>query len=113
MPHIIRLREPWQHSEISGGTRHARSFNCPTNLAPGQRVWLVIEGAGVSSVTVNGSSVGQASRLSPETRQAGRLSYEVSSLLAPRNELVIEQAGESAALGEVRLEIDDSIAESG
>lgn len=113
MPHVIRLREPWQHSPVPGGTRHTRSFNCPTNLAPEQRVWLVIEGAGVSSVTVNGSSVGQASRLSGFRGQAGRLSYEVTSLLAPRNEIVLELTGEQAQLGEVRLEIDDSIAESG
>jgi hypothetical protein len=107
MPHVIRLREPWQHSEIPGGTRHARSFNWLANLLPGQRVWLVIDAIGLTSVVLNGSPIGQASRLSPESRQAGRLSYDITALLAPRNEVILEFTGEQTQLGKVRLEIDD------
>jgi hypothetical protein len=107
MTHVIRLREPWQHTPVPGGSRHTRSFNCPTNLLPGQRVWLVIEETDAAHVSLNGSAVGQSPRLSAEDGQQSRLTYEIASLLKPRNEIVLDLAGETTQLGEVRLEIDN------
>jgi len=81
-------------------------------LQPGQRVWLVIDAVGLSSVTLNGSPVGQASSLPEAFRSSGRqdacpTAWEITSLLAPRNEILLELTGEQTELGEVRLEIDD------
>ncbi len=114
MPHVIRLREPWQHSEIPGGTRHARSFNWLAGLQPGQCVWLVIDAVGLSSVTLNGCSVGQASRLPDTSGNSAKqdasptvpTACDITSLLASRNEIVLELTGDQTKLGEVRLEID-------
>ncbi len=105
--HSIRLRGPWDSQPLEGdppaGTRHVRRFNCPTNLAPGQRVWLVIdETPGLVGVTLNAAEVGQVSNL-PALPCPAR--FEIAALLQPRNELVLEVTGEQG-LGEVRLEIE-------
>jgi hypothetical protein len=106
--HTIRLRGPWNSQPLEGdpstGTRHTRRFSCPTNLAPDQRVWLVIdETPGLVLVALNGNAVGQASGLSQLVCPA-RL--EIASLLQPRNELVLDQVGADSRLGQVRLEIE-------
>jgi hypothetical protein len=98
-PHAIRLREPWEHTPHERGVRHTRSFNCPTNLDPGQRVWLVIDAADLAGVALNGKPLGHF-----HGDSSARL--EIAPLLQLRNEVVIEQLGENAALGDVRLEIE-------
>ena len=44
MPHIIRLREPWERERLDNGTvRLTRRFHRPTGLDAKSRVWLVVE----------------------------------------------------------------------
>jgi hypothetical protein len=105
--HAIRLRGPWDSQPLAGdppaGTRHVRRFNCPTNLTPGQRVWLVIDDMpGLARAILNAAEVGQVSNL-PAPPCPIRI--EIAALLRPRNELVLEASGEQG-LGEVRLEIE-------
>src|SRR5688500_15660516 len=106
--HTIRLRGPWTRQPLGGDppvTRLARRFSRPTNLAPGQRVWLVIdETPGLVGVRLNGNVVGQVSNL-PALSCPVRL--EIAALLQPRNELALDQRGDDAQLGQVRLEIED------
>lgn len=103
--HCIRLRAPWDSQPLEGdspsGTRHVRRFNCPTNLAPGQPVWLVIDDMpGLVRVVLNAAEVGQVSNLPGPAR------IEIAALLQPRNELVLDVTGDDSRLGEVHLEIE-------
>lgn len=112
MPHSIRLREPWDVEPAAGGLkRHRRFFNKPTGLESGDRVWIVVEGAvGLSELTLNGSPPPHAP--SPKVAVEGTAnddelrSYEVTTLLNLRNELVlVTEDSPTSSRGEVRLEI--------
>lgn len=120
LPHTIRLRHPWQIEPLSDSPRHVRCtrhFHKPTGLGGG-RVWLVVDApAGANKVILNGVLVGQASRfskpdLSNSDGQAGRLSYDfrydITTLLAPRNQIEIELPADAANSlpNHVRLEIE-------
>lgn len=83
MPHVIRLREPWE--PIDGGFR--RRFGRPTNLTT-ERVWLTC-GNMTGLVRLNGEALGAA---------PGR--FDVTDRLQPRN--LLEVVG---AVGDVALEI--------
>jgi len=97
--HTIRLREPWDVEPLAGG------------LKPGEQVWLVVDGAvGFVELTLNGGPTPHA----PSQQHSGQgtgadsatRSYDVTTLLALRNELVITtDDSPTAARGEVRLEI--------
>jgi hypothetical protein len=97
-PHRIRLGPPWVVTAAGGRARHARKFGQPRLTNPADRVWVVCEPApGSAAVLVNGEPVG--------TAEPGRpFAAEVTHLLKPRNELVIEVAS-ADPLGEVALEI--------
>jgi hypothetical protein len=126
--HTIRLRGPWQisafpptgdlviletnvpgdwasalGSEYRGQARYVRRFGLPTNLDPEERV-IVVVGDVIERATIelNGAMLGRLVQSDGEQR------YEVTSLLQPRNELVIVVEAREALggiLGEVKLEI--------
>jgi hypothetical protein len=95
--HRIRLRGAWEVTPLAGGrARHLRRFGRPRTLDPGETVWVVCEAApGPAAVLVNGEVVGRG--------EAGPFAVEITTRLAPRNELVIETA--DGPLGEVALEV--------
>ncbi|MBX9582159.1 MAG: hypothetical protein K2X87_17785 [Gemmataceae bacterium] len=95
MPHSIRLGPPWEVSAAGGRTTHRRRFGRPRTLGPGERVRLACDSVpGPATVTLNGRPLGAA---------AGPFAADLTDLLAPRNEVVIDAA--DGPLGEVRLEI--------
>ncbi len=118
MPHVIRLREPWNVSgDADGRVELRRRFNGPTGLRPEDRVELVVEGlASEPEVLLNG-------QLLPMTSDAaGTLRCDIQSHLIPHNEVVLrllvglEDATDSLlsqlrtdvlAAGLVRLEIHE------
>lgn len=99
MPHVIRLRDPWETLPTTDGTlRQRRAFQKPTGLAPGDVVRLVIDGAaGLRTVAVNE----QPQTVPPA---AGIASFDITALLQPRNFIELTLAGDGSR-GEVRLEI--------
>ena len=99
MPHIIRLRDPWQIERLTEPerVRCTRHFNQPTGLDSGERVWLVVESlADQAEIRVNDIPV-------RTTR------CDITPLLAPRNKIEIElplpSDGRPPASPTVRLEI--------
>jgi hypothetical protein len=143
--HPIRLRGPWQWRVVErfdgaddlvggrtqmpgdwaelvgrdflGRVRFTRGFNRPTNLDPHQRVWLVFD-----LVDHEASAALNGALLETFTASDCPRRFDVTELLLPRNELVVEVTlrreifsdprarGHRAHLpgglpGEVRLEI--------
>lgn len=97
MTHRIRLASAWSTTPTDAGVRHSRRFGRPTNLGPGDRVWLVCDAVpGPTRALVNGVLVAEA--------PAGPLAVDVTGLLEPRNELTLEVASREP-LGEVAVEI--------
>ena len=87
MPHVIRLREPWQSTD-AGKRRIAAAVQLPDGPAAGDRVWLVVEGlASVSTVRSTAISVDATSDAT------GTLAREIQSHLDPHNEVVIRVDG--------------------
>jgi hypothetical protein len=126
-PHRIRLRGPWEceplaapetsaprriHlpcrwddaalADITGRARFRRRFGYPGRIDAHERVWLIVAGTAERlEVSLNGVPLGE---------QAGGPSgeFDVTALLRPRNELVIDTAmpaERSGAWGEVALEV--------
>ncbi len=102
--HAIRLAEPWQRQLQEGGVRYQRSFHRPSGLTR-ETVWLVLEdppaGAGV---ILNGQPLAQVAS------EGGRLEIEITGLLATRNCVEVEVAGDAGppagqVIGPVKLEI--------
>ncbi len=108
-------------ADFRGRVRYVRRFGRPTNLAPGQTVWLVCDGVDLAgSASLNGRPLGEMTGSQAATR------FDVTAELAERNELVIvvelppldyraEQASRpdrvglpGGLIGEVRLEIEPS-----
>jgi hypothetical protein len=103
-PHRIRLRGPWDYEESGGAgrgklslpapladhtgpVRLSRRFGYPGRIDAGERVWLVLEGlAAPVTVVLNGAALGTAS---------GDASFDVTALLKPRNELVVDWPGDA------------------
>jgi beta-mannosidase len=103
--HAIRLRGPWECEPLGAGrARSTRRFNCPTNLEPHERVWLVFDGFDSDAeVTLNGQPLGRfAAGDCPRE-------FEITSLLEPHNVVSVEASrradGAGSLAGEVRLEI--------
>src|SRR5688500_9353090 len=93
--HSIRLREPWQCSTVDEITRFRRRFGKRTGLEADDRVELVVEGnANKTRITLNGSLIHSGS--------VAAMHCDITKLLLPRNELVIECASQP---NDVRLEI--------
>jgi len=105
-------------ADFFGRVRYSRSFNCPTNLDPNERVWLVCEGVdGTADFTLNGTPI---FALAGAERSG---SCDITSQLRPQNQLTVDvtllpaghaehkpRAAGRAGLGggitgEVRLEI--------
>jgi hypothetical protein len=81
-PHRIRLRHPWQLDDSAGPVRMSRRFGYPGRIDADERVWLLIEGlAGPGAVALNGIDLGPAT---------GDAAFDVTALLRPRNEVVVE-----------------------
>jgi hypothetical protein len=132
-PHRIRLRAPWgccplsairpplsartstdlvdsgQRTADSGqraagsGYRFRRRFGFPGRIDAYERVWLTFEGiAGIAEVRLNDRILG------PRSEASGAFEFEVTALLRPRNELIVdvETTAEQGDLGgEVALEV--------
>jgi hypothetical protein len=131
-PHRIRLRGPWEceplesnsgfagwpspsrvtmpcrwHdaglSGFDGRVRFRRRFGYPGRVDEVERVWLTFAGASDSAdVTLNGVTLGRRERAEKP------FEFEVTALLRPRNELVVEVTGRAPGAGlwgEVALEI--------
>jgi hypothetical protein len=132
MPHVIRLRGPWecvpQGMGSPGAIRFTRRFNRPTGLDADSRVWLAIDDAlGHAVVSLNGQSLGEVQPATAETRAAAvcrPARFDITAAMLPRNVLAIAvtdprmgpdgqlpsgpgQAGHpSGLIGPVRLEIE-------
>jgi hypothetical protein len=137
MPHIIRLRGPWEFrvvlqlgpdenpelalpagrvevpcdwsaslgGDFCGRVVYRRPFKWPAQLEPGQSVTLVFDGVRQSAqVQLNGKSLGS---FGPDPAW-----LDITSLLKPHNELLVEvvsadtASGPGGLIGEVRLEIE-------
>ena len=112
-PRRIEMPATWQAlAELAGiasPLRLLRRFGLPTGITPQDRLELVIESAGVSlEVALNRQPLGKI----PPSSQPSR--FDVTALLAPRNELSLafslppdEEASSPlpCPIGEVRLEI--------
>jgi hypothetical protein len=127
-PHRIRLRGPWECEpltgeplpppcrvtmpcrwresglgEYAGRVRCRRRFGLPRQIDPHERIWLTFAGIeGVADFSLNRQLLGQA------VRGPYPLEYEITALLQPRNELIVEVAapdGDGGLWGEVALEI--------
>lgn len=131
-PHRIRLRGPWEceplapadparplpppcrmHmpcrwrdgglAEFAGRVRFRRRFGYPGRIDDTERVWLTFAGlTPAAAIHLNGQALGAA-----DTSSA--FEFEITPLLQPRNELVVEvavDAGTDGGLwGEVALEV--------
>jgi hypothetical protein len=127
-PHRIRLRGPWECEpltgeplpppcrvtmpcrwresglgEYAGRVRCRRRFGLPRQIDPHERIWLTFAGiADIADLSLNRQLLGQA------VRGPYPLEYEITALLLPRNELIVEVAapdGDGGLWGEVALEI--------
>ena len=67
-------------TDFRGRVRYTRRFGLPTNLGPGETVWLVVEGVdSFGSLALNNVSLG-------EMTGCQRIAeFEITDLLAPRN----------------------------
>jgi hypothetical protein len=101
-PHRIRLRGPWrcEPSDFTGRVRYRRRFGYPGRIDAYERVWLTFAGiGGEAEVQLNNHLLGLIAAASE---------FEVTPLLRPRNELVVEiegTAGQGGLWGEVALEV--------
>ncbi|HTU18204.1 MAG TPA: hypothetical protein VMG10_09075 [Gemmataceae bacterium] len=101
-PHRIRLRGPWkcEPSGLPGRLRFRRSFGYPGRIDAYERVWLTFAG-------INGAAEAHLNK-HPLGRLGTACEFEVTALLRPRNELVVEIAGDAEQRGfpgEVALEV--------
>jgi hypothetical protein len=129
-PHRIRLRGPWEcepvesfsggpvpaagrvkmpcrwaeagWADFTGRVRCVRRFGYPGRLDEHERVWLTFAGADhAAEMTLNGHHLGRH-------EGGGPFEFEITSLLKPRNELVVlvESPDPGGGLwGEVAMEI--------
>src|SRR5262245_2345393 len=108
LPPPCRVTMParWHQSGLgpfAGRVRCRRRFGSPSRIAAHERAWLVFEGADdCAAVWLNGAFLGR--------REKARepFDFEITSLLKPRNELLveIESRAETGGLwGDVALEI--------
>ncbi len=89
--HRIGLSRAWHVREADGDAppNWSRSFGRPTGLEGADRVLLVVEGADVAAnLTLNGIRLGRPSGFQT------RAEFDVTSLLLPRNELLLSPDGD-------------------
>jgi hypothetical protein len=85
----IKLPAAWQDcfADYRGSVRYERHFNCPTNLDPHERVYVVFEEiGGEATIRLNETLLGNAGG------GPGPFEFEIKSLLQPRNLLVVDVA---------------------
>ena len=90
----VKFPADWKSflGDFRGRTLFTRTFNCPTNLEPQDRVDLLLDGfADCARVTLNGKFVGEAVNPPASVR------FEITSLLERHNHLQIEIQWEGAA----------------
>lgn len=108
MPHVIRLREPWDaRPQPDGSVRFSRRFHKPTGLE-GSKVWLVVEAVDAGAVIeLNGCVLGKLPAASREAR------FDITAALDGVNlvEITLPAAHETPRLGPVRLEIEEDLAQ--
>jgi hypothetical protein len=102
-PHRIRLRGPWECRRLGdSGRRFRRRFGYPGRIDAHERVWLTFaEIAGVAEVHLNDCFLGRHDG-------PAAFEFEVTTLLRPRNELVVDMEGaadQEGWRGEAALEI--------
>ena len=104
--------------DFRGRVRYLRRFGLPTNLEPGEQVWLVVEGVDYfGAATLNGTRLGEL------LGYVAPVEFEIGPLLAARNLLALDvelpayaagvsgpprpgrQSLPGGPIGEVRLEI--------
>jgi hypothetical protein len=92
--HSIRLRHPWEETSAAGEPpKYLRRFNKPTGLDEWERVTLEIDRiTHPGSVTLNGKQLG-------EFEPNGFLAAEITAMLQPANELVVELASADPIAG--------------
>ena len=96
--HRIRLGPPWGRTAAGESTRHTRKFGRPRLQTATEQVLLVCASLpGPATVFVNGKRIGEAPA-------AGTFAADITHLLQPRNEVVIEAASRELP-GDVALEI--------
>jgi hypothetical protein len=100
--HTIRLGDPWQVEPTeSGGSRFCRRFGWTAQLDRHEKLFFVVgEANAAGRVWLNGVSLGTFGLDTLPAR------FEISSLVKPRNEAVIEVAGGRVAA--VRLEVQET-----
>lgn len=93
-PHRIRLRGPWESEPLTAPdcatprVRWRRRFGQPTRIDAHERVWLTVAGLSASAaVWLNGRL------LRPAASVTDSCEFEITSLLAVRNEVVLELDG--------------------
>jgi hypothetical protein len=85
--HRVHMPTTWQSlfGDTAGTARFRRRFHRPTNLDPDERVFLVFDGiGGRAEIRLNGR---QFSSIDAAACPAG---FDVTALLAPRNELTVD-----------------------
>ena len=134
MPHLIRLRGPWQIDGASaesrrvrlpddwsaileaaaGGSRLAlhRVFHCPTGLTASSRVDLRVGLAGEAEVFLNDRQLVPAQRPGVESPASCGRVFDLRGLLEPTNVLRLEMVIDGArqigqSVWDVFLELDD------
>jgi hypothetical protein len=106
VPHIIRLRGPWEHEPLprEGTVRLTRRFHRPTGLASTSRVSLVIDDIDpTAQIVLNDRALDQVGSCHPAC-------FDITGDLQPMNMLSITVTNptfsDDGPLGLVRLEIE-------
>jgi hypothetical protein len=107
----VRLPAVWHDlvGDFRGRVRFQRRFHPPSNIAPGDRLFIVLDAvAGTGPVLLNGHSLGSIEAPGGATR------FEVTGLLQVNNDLVLEVEYTGAAapggqFGHVALEIHSTV----
>lgn len=88
--------------DFAGRVRFMRCFGYPGRIDHDEQVWLTFEGiAGTSQIRLNGQPLGEVVTVAPAA-------FEITELLLPRNELVVDVESatpDGGIWGEVALEI--------
>jgi hypothetical protein len=123
MPHVIRLRGPWEcvpvardAPDAAAAVRCTRRFNAPTNLDSDERVWLVCDAVETRAAfalndrrlgTIEGHRAQPRIDITDELRPTNVLAIEVelASGAPPPVAGYDESHGLPGGIGQVRLEI--------